>query len=79
MRGHPRAAFVKEPLEDDEARHRDGEDELAEWVHGHPPLLWKDGAIRGTSCVRRASPVTGQTRNLWSDNFLPRHSLRSFS
>lgn len=43
VRGHPRAAFMKEPLEDEETGHRDGEDELAEWVHGHPPLLWKDG------------------------------------
>lgn len=55
---------MEEPLEDDETRHRDGEDELAEWVHGHPPLLWKDGEMRQTSCVRHASPVTRKTITL---------------
>lgn len=43
--GHPGADFVEEPLEGEETGHRDGEDELAEWVHGHPsPLrLWGGG------------------------------------
>lgn len=37
--GHPGADFVEEPLEGEEACHRDGEDKLAEWVHVHPTQL----------------------------------------
>ena len=37
--GHPGADSVEEPLEGEEAGHRDGEDEQAEWVHGHPTPL----------------------------------------
>lgn len=40
--GHPGADSVEQPLEGEEAGHRDGEDKLAEWVHGHPTPLWKD-------------------------------------
>lgn len=45
--GHPGADSVEEPLEGKEAGHRDGEDELAEWVHGHPTPLWKDKEEKG--------------------------------
>lgn len=34
---------MEEPLEGEETSHRDGEDKLAEWVHGHPTPLWEDG------------------------------------
>lgn len=42
-RGHPGTDFVEEPLEGEETSHRDGEDKLAEWVHGHPTTLQQDG------------------------------------
>lgn len=34
---------MEEPLEGEETSHRDGEDKLAERVHGHPTPLWDDG------------------------------------
>lgn len=46
-RGHPGADFVEEPLEGEETGHRDGEDKLAEWVHGHPTQLREDGEKEG--------------------------------
>lgn len=41
-RGHPGADLVEEPLEGEETGHRDGDDELVEWVHGHPTRLWEE-------------------------------------
>lgn len=47
MHGHPGADFVEEPLEGEETGHRDGEDKLAEWVHGHPTPLWGERKEKG--------------------------------
>lgn len=37
---------MEEPLEAEETGHRDGDDELAEWVHGHPTQLWEEDRAR---------------------------------
>jgi len=37
---------VEEPLEGEETDHRDGEDEQAEWVHGHPTTLRERRRLR---------------------------------
>lgn len=50
---HPGADFVEEPLEGEETSHRDGEDELAEWVHGHPSPLRSWEEERGARSERR--------------------------
>lgn len=44
---------MEEPLEGEETGHRDGEDKLAEWVHGHPTPLWEDGETEGERLERR--------------------------
>lgn len=61
--GHPRAAFVKEPLEDEETGHRDGEDELAERVHGHPPLLGTSSCYPGLFCHTHQTMMLQHTPN----------------
>lgn len=45
---------MEEPLEGEETGHRDGEDKLAEWVHGHPTPLWEEGEKWGEDGERRA-------------------------
>lgn len=49
---------MEEPLEGEETGHRDGEDELAEWVHGRPTPLRKDGEKKeGKGLGRRHAVV----------------------
>lgn len=44
---------MEEPLEGEETCHRDGEDKLAEWVHGHPSPLWEDGEKESKRKVKK--------------------------
>lgn len=52
---------MEEPLEGEEAGHRDGEDKLAEWVHGHPTPLREDGEREGKRLEKKTGEVNQQS------------------
>lgn len=57
---------MEEPLEGEEAGHRDGEDKLAEWVHGHPTPLWEH--------KERKDEAQKQTKT-WGETSGPEYAL----
>lgn len=60
---------MEEPLEGEEAGHRDGEDELAEWVHGRPtPLRNGEGGEDTETMMNRM-----MMKYIWGKKTKPNH------